>query len=124
MPLSTAILNSILDAYARNVVFQNAAVWAKLHTADPGAAGTTGAAIEATRQQVTFASAAAAAAIASTAVTTWTNVSTTEIITWLSYWTASSAGTFTGRVQLTAPKSLTAGDTLTFPIGALTLTGA
>lgn len=123
-PLSTAILNSILDAYARAVAFSNAAVWAKLHTGDPGTAGTLAAATEITRQQVAFASAAAAGAIANTSATSWTNVAGTETITWLSYWTAVSAGTFTGRVQLTAPKALTAGDTLTFPIGSLTLTGA
>ena len=124
MALADATLNGILDAYARNVSYANAAVWVKLHTGDPGSAGTANVAGNTTRQQATFGSAAASKSIATTAATTWTSVSTTETYSWLSFWTASTAGTFTGSVQLTTARSVTAGDTFTIPTGSLTLTAA
>ena len=121
MALTVAIRNSILDAYARNVSFANAAVFVKLHTADPGAAGTTAPAGETTRQSATFGTAAASGSVANTAAVTWTAVSTAETYSWLSFWTAATAGTYTGSVALTASKTVAAGDTFTIPIGSLTL---
>jgi hypothetical protein len=122
MPLSDAIANSILDGYARNVSFANAAVWCKLHTGDPGTAGTSNVAGETTRAQASFSAGAASRTIANSADSTWTNVSTNETYSWLSFWTANAAGTFTGRVQLTASKAVTTGDTFTIPAASLTLT--
>lgn len=56
--------NKMLDAWAgRTTYTANAAVYAKLHIGSPGAAGTTNAAAETTRQAVTFGSAAASGAI-------------------------------------------------------------
>lgn len=115
--------NKMLDAWAgRTTYTANAAVYAKLHLGDPGSAGTSNAAAETTRQQVTFGSAAASGAISNTAAVEWTNVSTTETVTWLSFWTASSGGTFLGRDDLSSSAALTAGDTLRVAIGDLDLT--
>jgi hypothetical protein len=112
--------NQMLEAQFRNVALQNASVYVKLHTGDPGSAGTSNAATETTRQVVTFA-AAASGSIASNAAVTWTNVSTTETYSWVSLWTASSGGTFLGRDDLPSSKSVTAGDTFQINSGDLTL---
>ena len=115
--------NKMLDAWAgRTTYTANAAVYAKLHLGDPGAAGTSNAAAETTRQAVTFGSAAASGAISNTAAVEWTNVSTTETYTWVSFWTASTAGTFLGRDDLSSSAAVTAGDTFRIPVGDLDCT--
>jgi hypothetical protein len=115
--------NSMLDAWAgRTTYTANAAVYAKLHLGSPGSAGTTNAATETTRAVCTFGSAAASGAISNTSAVTWTAVSTTETVTHVSFWTASSGGTFLGADDLPASKALTAGDNLTIAIGDLDLT--
>lgn len=114
--------NKMLDAVVgRTTYTANAAFFAKLHTGDPGSAGTANAATETTRQAVTFGSAAASGSIANTVAVSWTNVSTTETVTYVSFWTASSAGTFLGSDDLSSSAALTAGDTLTIAISGLTL---
>ena len=119
--LAAGIANSILDALCSSTAWSEpAAFYVKLHTADPGSAGTTAAAGETTRQAATF-SAASGGAITTSADLTWTNVSTTETISHVSFWSASSAGTFLGSDALAASKSLTAGDTFTIAAGDLDL---
>ena len=120
---SDSVANSWLDALARNTSYANAGgVWVKLHLGDPGSAGTSNAAVETTRKQVTFGSAAASRAISNTAAVEWTNVSTSETYTWISLWTDVSAGTFLGRDDLSSSAAVTAGDTFRIPIGDLDLT--
>lgn len=114
--------NKMLDALAgRTTYTANAAFYLKLHIGDPGVAGTSNAAAETTRQAVTFGSAAATGAISNTAAVEWTNVSTTETYTYVSFWTAASAGTFLGSDDITSA-AVTAGDTFRIPIGDLDLT--
>ncbi len=115
--------NQMLDAYVGRTTFTaNAAFYCKLHIGSPGAAGTTNAAGETTRQAVTFGSAAASGAISNTAQVQWTNLSTAETLTHVSFWTASTAGTFLGSDDLPASKTVAVGDTLTIAIGDLDLT--
>jgi len=116
MPLATATLNSLLDAFYNNTSFANANIWLKLHIGDPGSAGTSNAAAHTTRMEATF-GAAASAATSNDNNVTWTSLSAAETISWFSLWTASSAGTFLGRVQLTASKTVGIGDTLQVNIG-------
>lgn len=119
--IANAQANSILDALARGVDYPgNAAVYVKLHTGDPGSAGTSNAAGNTTRQQATFA-AAASGANATNADVVWTNVNTAETYSHVSFWTASSAGTFLGSSALTASKLVAIGDTFTIPSGSLTM---
>ena len=114
--------NKMLDAVVGKTTYTaNAAFYAKLHISDPGAAGTTGAAAETTRQVCTFGTAAASGAISNTAAVAWTAVSTTETISHVSFWTASTAGTFLGSDDLPVTKALTAGDNFSIPIGDLDL---
>lgn len=119
---SDLVANSFLDAVARAVAYSEAEVWVKLHLGDPGAAGTSNPAVETTRMQATFGSAAASRAISNTAAVEWTNVSTTETYTHVSLWDASTGGNFLGRDDLSSPAAVTAGDTFRIPIGDLDLT--
>lgn len=119
---ATASKNSMLDAWTGRATYTaNAAVYAKLHLGSPGAAGTSNAAAETTRQAVTFGDAAASGAISNTVAVTWTSVSTAETITHVSFWTASVAGTFLGADDLPASKTVAVGDNLTIAIGDLDL---
>ena len=119
--LASGIANSILDALCRSVAWSDpAAFYVKLHTGDPGSAGTANAATETTRKAATF-SAASGGAITTSADLSWTSVAATETISHVSFWDASTAGTFLGSDALTASKSLTAGDTFTIAAGDLDL---
>ena len=121
--LAVAIANSILDALCRSVAWSEpAAFYVKLHTADPGAAGTTAAAAETTRQAVTF-SAAASGAITNSAAVTWTNVSTGETYSHVSFWdtVGPAGGTFLGSDALNTPRTVIAGDDFQLPIGDVDL---
>lgn len=116
-----SVRNAMLDAFARNVSYANAAVWVKLHTGDPGSAGTSNAATETTRKQATFGSAASTGAITNTAAVEWTAVAATESYTHISLWTTSSGGTFLGSDDLSSSAPVTAGDTFRIPVGDLDL---
>ena len=66
-------------------------VYVKLHTGDPGEAGTANAAGETTRQAANWSSASSGSASLSGTVS-WTGVSTGETYTHVSLWDASSGG--------------------------------
>ena len=124
--LSATIANDILDGLCRNdsmTTLPVAAVWLKLHTGDPGSAGTSNAAGNTTRKQVTFGSASSGGAISNTADITWSTgeVTTSEDYSHYSAWTASTAGTFLFSGVITA-NAVTAGDQFTIPTGDLDLT--
>jgi hypothetical protein len=113
--------NSMLTAYAKGTSYGgNAAFWVKLHTGDPGSAGTSNAAGNTTRQQAAFGT-ASGGSISTNADLVWTNVSTAETYTHVSFWTASSAGTFLGSDDLAASKTVAVGDTFTIASGSLSL---
>ncbi len=96
-----------------------AAVYAKLHTGDPGEAGTSNAATETTRQAVEF-GAASSGVISLSNSPSWTNVAATETYSHISLWDNISAGNCLGAGALTSSVSVTAGDT--FNLTALTYT--
>jgi hypothetical protein len=112
--------NALLDAYARNQTYTNTAFWVKLHIGDPGSAGTANAAGETTRKQATM-SAAAAGAITNSAALDWTSVSTAETYSHVSFWTASTAGTFKGSDDLAVARTVAIGDNFTIAAGDLDL---
>lgn len=110
--------NKMLDAICGRTAFAaEAAVYAQLHTADPGVAGTTAVAGNTVRQLVAFGAAAAAAAIASTGQVQWTNVSTAETYAWVSFWSASTGGTFLGKDDLPVAQAVSVGNTFTIASG-------
>lgn len=115
--------NKMLDAIsARASYTAPAAFYVQLHVGDPGAAGTSNVAANTTRQAATFGSAASAGAISNTAQVEWTNVPNTETYSWVSFWSASSAGTFLGSDDLSSSAAMTAGETFRIPTGDLDLT--
>ena len=119
--IEVSVANAILDALCRSVAWtEPAAFYVKLHIGDPGAAGAGNPAGETTRKLATF-SAAAAGAITTSAALTWTSVSTTETISHISFWDASTAGNFLGSDALDTPRSLTAGDNFEIAAGDLDL---
>ncbi len=120
--IASGIANSILDALCRSVAWSEPAeFWVKLHTGDPGSAGTANAATETTRKQATFA--AASAGVANTSADlAWTSVAGTETVSYVSFWSASTSGTFLGSDALDTARSLTAGDNFTIASGDATLT--
>lgn len=106
---------------ATNMPAAPANLWIQLHTGDPGAAGTANVAGNATRKDLTAAMGTAAnGAITNTSAITWTSgeVDTSEDYTHISFWTASSAGTFRGSGVMTA-NAVTVGDEFTIPVGDL-----
>ena len=118
--LSPATANAFLDALGNAANYTaDAAFWIQLHTADPGAAGTTAVAGNATRKQVSF-GAAASGLISNDTAITWTTgeVDTSEDYTHWSGWSASTSGTFRASGTVTA-NAVTVGDEFTIPIGDL-----
>ena len=105
---TAAVVNGWLDG-----TFATASCFIKLHTADPGAAGTTAAAAgDTTRKQATMAAASAGSKAMSSMSGSWTNGGTSETVSHISIWTAVSAGTFNASAALSASKAWASGDTL------------
>lgn len=103
--LATTNANSALSTITASAGF------VKLHTGDPGSAGTSNASAETTRKAVTWASPSAASIAANGTLPSWTTWSAgSETITHISYWSASSGGTFQGSVALSASKAVANGD--------------
>lgn len=116
----------ILDAVFNADAFSVTNVYIQLHTGTPGEAGTSNVATETTRKQITF-GAAASGQVVSDASASWTDIAgpaapTTESISAISLWDASSAGNCLWAGNLTTAKDISDGDTLTFATGAITVT--
>jgi len=119
--LSAAILSAWLNGLCNSTTWtEPAAFYVKLHTAIPGAAGTNGAAAETTRKTCTFTT-SSDGTIASSSGLDWTSVAGAETYSHISFWDASTAGTFLGSAALTASKTVAAGDNFSIPSGSLTL---
>lgn len=119
--LAAGIANSILDALCSSTAWvEPAGFFVKLHLGDPGAAGASNAAAETDRVAGVF-SAASGGAITNSSALTWTAVAATETYTHVSFWSASTAGTFLGSDALAASKAVDAGDDFTIAIGDLDL---
>ena len=98
-------------------------LFVQLHTGDPGASGTSNVSSTTTRQALNYA-AASSGSQSITGTTQWTNWAGTngEVVTHISIWSASSAGTFYYSVALTASKTVNTGDTLTLSTMTVALT--
>jgi hypothetical protein len=106
---TAAVINGWLDG-----TFATATCWVKLHTADPGASGATAAAAgDTSRKQATMAAAAGGSKAASASVGPWTNAGTSETVSHISLWTASTAGTFNASGVLAASQAWVSTNTLT-----------
>jgi hypothetical protein len=113
--LAAAAVNGWLDG-----TFATATCFVKLHTGDPGAAGATAAAAgSTTRVQATMAAASAGSKAMSSMASSWTNGGTTETLSHISLWSASTAGTFNGSAALTASQAWAS--TNTFSLTSLSI---
>lgn len=113
--VSNNILNALNDAGSWTAPTE---VWIKLHLGDPGAAGSSNAASNTTRQSAVFGSASAGSATTTNTIS-WTSVSATESYSHISAWDASTGGAFLWSDALDATRGLTAGDTFTINAGDL-----
>ena len=114
--LSTTLVSNWLNTLrSAGAAFGPVATYVQLHTGNPGAAGTTAvSAGSSTRIQATLSASSGGSALAlSSSVGPWTNGGTSETITDISVWTASSAGTFLLSVALSASKQWASADTFT-----------
>ena len=121
--LASATATALVATFGGTAYTAPALIALKLHTADPGAAGVTAAAVaDTTRKTVTF-GAAATGGIAMTSMSgLWTNGGTTETLTHVSGWDSVTAGVFRLSGVLTAPQSWAA--TNTFSITAFSISFA
>jgi hypothetical protein len=119
--LSTVNLaNKILDHIRLGTAFaQPAGLFVKLHTADPGAAGTTAASAVTTRPAATF-GAAANGLMSLTNTPSW-SMTANETITHISVWDNASTGNFLWSAALGTPKAVNNLDTLTLTACTLEL---
>lgn len=109
---TTTLANKWLDMLRAVAFTAPAGTFIKLHTADPGAAGTANPSAVTTRSEATF-SAASAGALALSNSPSFT-MTATETITHISVWDASTSGNLLWTAALTTSKSVVATDTLTF----------
>jgi len=84
----------------------------KLHTGDPGSAGTANASANTNRVQVNFAAASAGAIALTGTAPQWT-ANATETVSHLSFWDAATSGNILCSSQLATPRSVVSGDTMT-----------
>lgn len=92
--------------------------WIKLHTAAPGAAGTTAAATETTRKQASWNATGTDGIVENSAGFSWTAIAGSQDATDFTAWSASSAGNFGFSGTITA-NAYVAGDTYSVAAGAL-----
>jgi hypothetical protein len=115
--LATAWLNTMRGAGNGVTFTAPAALFAELHTGDPGAAGTTAVSSTTTRLAMGFGAPSGTGPVTMSLTTSpsWTSWAGTngEVVTDVAVWSASTAGTFYTSVQLTASKTVNTGDTLT-----------
>jgi hypothetical protein len=92
-----------------------AGTFVQMHTGDPGAAGTANVSVGSTaRNSCVLSSSTGGSSLSlATPPSAYTNGGTSETLTHLSVWTASSAGTFLFSVVLTVPKPWASADQFT-----------
>lgn len=119
--LKASISDLLLDALLNSVAYDGPSnLWIKLHTGDPGAAGTANAASNTTRKEVTF-SASSGGAITNDNAPQWDAVPTAEDYSHISVWDASTAGNFLFSAVMTA-NAVGVGDTFIIALGDLDIT--
>lgn len=120
MTIANYAEDKLLDATFNNASFAVAQAYVKLHTGDPGEAGTNNAATETTRKALSV-GAASGGTCTSDAALTWPGVAATETYSHASVWDAATGGNCLWVGPLVTPRSVTAGDTFTIPSGSLTV---
>lgn len=115
--LSASRANSILGVLRGSAYSAVTTPFVKLHTGDPGSAGTANASANTTRNAVTW-NAPSGGSMTLNALSSWT-MTASETITHISIWDASTAGNFVESWALSSGVAVVNGSTLT--INTLTL---
>jgi hypothetical protein len=99
-------------------------MFVQLHTGDPGASGTANVSSVPTRPALNYGAASAGSQSAIATLPSWATWAGTngEVVTHISTWGASSAGTFYYSAALTASKTVNTGDTLNLTALTVSLT--
>lgn len=122
MPFTTSTAQKIINMILRNTAFtQPSTVYISLHTADPGDTGAnevSGGSYA--RKAITFA-APSGKSTSNNVTLEWTNMPACTV-THIGLWDAQTGGTLWWTGQLTASKTLQAGDAFRIDSGALTVT--
>lgn len=119
------LANKWLDMLGGTAFTAPAASALRLHTADPGSAGTTAGSAETTRKAITWAAASAGSKAATTTLPSWTAWSAgTETISHFSIWdnVTAGAGNFLMSGAWTASRTINNGDTLNVTSLSVSLT--
>lgn len=122
---ATNVANKWLAILQAGTAFASApaGLFFKLHTASPGSAGATAAAAGSTTRPAAGYAAPSAGSIAQTGTApTWTNGGTSETLTDISVWDASTAGNFLWSFALTASQAWVNTNTFTMTSYSLALT--
>jgi hypothetical protein len=112
--LANAVLNVLNGTtIATNAYTTSGNVYVQLHTAAPGTAGTTSISVgSTTRVLVAFGTSSSGTITMTTSNPQWTNGGTSETITAISIWSASTAGTFLTSGALTSSQAWASGNIL------------
>lgn len=101
-----------------------ATLYIQLHTGDPGAAGTSNVSVgTTTRNSFTFAAPSSHALALSASPSAWTNGGTSETLTHVSVWSASSAGTFLFSAALSSSQAWASSNQFTLTALGWSLSG-
>jgi hypothetical protein len=119
---ATNLANKWLDMLGATAFSAPSTTAIKLHTGDPGSAGTANASAETTRKALTWSAASAGSKAITTTLPTWTWAAGSETITHISVWDSTTAGNFLYSGALTASKSITNGDTLNITAHSIAFT--
>lgn len=109
------LANAWLNVISGTTFTGAAGSFIQIHTGDPGSAGTSNVSSVTTRPSATWSAASAGSKAITTTLPSWTSWAGTngEVVTAISDWSASSAGTFYFSANLAASKTINTGDTLT-----------
>lgn len=120
--MADGIATALVDSMLTTLVTSPANTYVQLHTGPPGASGTTDVSSVTTREAVTWGSASAGVVAASNEPewTSWAGTSP-ETDTDISFWTASTSGTFNMSIQLSSSVTMNTGDSLTLTAISVTI---
>lgn len=108
------LANEWLDMLANSAFAEKANTYVKLHTGDPGSAGTSNASANTTRVVISWSAASGGSKAITTTLPAWASwASGSETISHISVWDNLTAGNFLYSVTLTASRAVVNGDSLT-----------
>jgi len=120
---TTNLANKWLDMLGGTAFTAPGTTAVKLHTGDPGSAGTSNASAETTRKALTWSSASSDQVAIAATLPQWATWSAgSETISHVSVWDSTTAGNFLYSFALTTSKAITNGDTLNLTAHTAALT--